>query len=157
MREDYDPKRLYKVNKNEYRYKPDGLWLSTIGTTTNWRTWTYGPENDCDIDCPDVPLTAQEQKEIDDKFKTFNVKLDTILVIDSLAKIKQFTKDYASNTHWYTASINWEKIAKLYDGILIYNFNRCEIFKPENKELHWYAGWDVDSCCVWNLSCVELE
>ena len=138
MKDDYDPSRTY-VGMNKANCKPNGLWLSTINTSTNWRTW-------------------QEEKDDNKSYKQFDVSMDNILIIDSITKLSDFTNKYKNDfvDTFSTDVICWSSVIKVYDGIFIHNFNREDLFLKENFDtLNWYLNYDCDTLVVWNLSCVS--
>ena len=69
----------------------------------------------------------------------------------------EFTKEYTDfdgtdETLFATFFIDWNLVAKDYDGIEVFPFPKKDM--PEAK---WLKSWDVSSGCVWNTNKVKLK
>jgi hypothetical protein len=114
--------------------KPIGMWGSW---NTEWRDWC----NENEFSTFDLNNYYTIQMKIKDFSK--------ILVIDSL--------DTYLNLLGYCNKLNWKKVAKKYDGVVVKNYNKIksDLHKTGLLDTFLYS-LDVNCCCIWNLECVEL-
>jgi hypothetical protein len=86
----------------------------------------------------------------------YNYSVDTskanILILYSEAKMLEFTERYKDGKK--TAFINWDNVAKNYDGIEIPIFMKGLDSDPRTC---WYYNWDVASGCVWNMQNIKIK
>lgn len=112
--------------------KPCGLWLSH-DNGFNWKSWCEQEQ---------FPYGAHE----------YAVTIDSsanIACLDSLLSVETFFQQFSLGDF----SINWEEVAKNYDGIyvaahvisLAFDFD-CAAF---------LYGWDLTSMCIWNADAVK--
>ncbi len=115
--------------------KPSGLWISD-DTDYGWRKWCE--DNDFRID------TLKHRYEI---------KIcGNLLRINSGDELEIFTREYVSSENNWRQKVDWSRIAKAFDGILItpyiYSHRLLDNF-------YWYYSWDCASGCIWNASAIE--
>ncbi len=139
MESKFDPLMNYndETNKNWLNPdKPKGMWLSTIGTDDNWRSWLKYNEMFC---------------HNERYWKQFDVDMKNILCITNDDEFIKFDKKYVIYKSKYQSKVIWDDIYKQYDGIAII---------PHFSEFHlthdWYYMWDCASVCIWNLDVVSL-
>jgi hypothetical protein len=139
----FNPKFFYKTHPNYlingFKPKPIGLWLSDE-TDMGWKEWCEGEE-----------FRLEWLKHRTD----FEVDLTRICVLDSDDKIKAFSKEYSVRPIPDLTAllvIDWDRVAKLYSGILISPYSYELRLK---LEFSWYYGWDCASACIWDLSAVK--
>ena len=53
----------------------------------------------------------------------------------------------------YSSYINWRKVAKAFDGIIIpeYIYSR----RLDGNASDWYYGWDCASGCIWDARAIK--
>ena len=120
-----------KSQKSTAEMKPSGLWYS-IGD--EWIKWVRSE------------MPSWENDNI------FKVKLGSkILVLKSKSDVIKFTDEYSVELISGMNGINWNAVAKKYNGI--------EIMHPRNfqntDKLFWLYPWDVSSGCIWNKAGVS--
>ena len=132
-------KRTYA---QKYGRKPNGLWFSVeTDDPNNWDWLTH-----CIL----------EEYELE------SLRCQTEIVVHSDANLlKLFTNEsmrgfshqyaYRSNGLGSLDSIDWDKVASEYQGIIISPFHRMLAF-----ELYcgWYYGWDCECGCIWDLEAI---
>lgn len=126
--------------------KPRGLWVSVPGED-DWPHWVA--ENEFRTEYYVV------------KHEVVFAKDANILFLETIAAIREFAEKYKSTDgdawNTYFARIDWDRVAKDYDGIVIAPYRywelRWDIAEPDN--FFWYSGWDVASGVVWNLNSIE--
>lgn len=118
----------------KFTSKPTGFWV-TIDHDYDWKY--FCENNEYGIDRLKVK-------------NYFNLKTDNMLIINNLKEFDHFNKWYVDDNCSF--NIDWDKISKQYDGILItdYFWER-----RLSKECKWYYGWDCASGCIWNLEVLE--
>lgn len=123
---------LHNQNAFTYNYKPGGLWITNVLIPNDWFQWCLN-----------------ENYEIYSLKYMYDITIDItkIKIIDSLEKLQRFTNNYFNDKE---DRVLWDKVAEYYKGIIIvpyiYNFNRISD--------RWYYGWDVNSGCIWDTSCI---
>lgn len=127
----FDSQRIYVQGVGS---KPKGLWVSV---DDDWRRWctdeTYGVDNLLII------------------HKVILHRDANILHLADANGIDWFTykyKEFANDNY----RIDWRKVAKLYDGIIIapYCWER-----RLGLEADWYYPWDCASGCIWNFDAIR--
>ena len=127
-----------RFQKNNYGFKPRGLWL---GKGNNWIE--YIQANDM-IDWISTYCSA------------FKIELDSnLIVLNDEKDYKNFTKKYSTS---YNSNVNfeidWKKVGKEYDGIIAYAPRRMRF----TEGLQWTYGWDITSACIWSsLAIKDIE
>ncbi len=121
--------------------KPDGLWFSTE-TKDGWKSWV-GDE--------DYRFPSRLGK-----YK-YEVKLKTgakVLYIANAKELDKFTAEFQepSGSSYLGRMIDWQKVAKKFDGIVIVPYIAERRMTPSSS---WYYGWDVASGCVWRKRAIE--
>ena len=130
-----DRTRAYKQSAH---YKPRGFWVSVKGED-DWPTWCR-QEN-----------FAWSRLEVCQEVKVSETA--NILVLDDVSKIVRFNRKYkAPMLPKMTRYIDWERVAKDCDGIIIAPYQWSIRM---NDDLFWYYPWDVASGCIWNLNAIE--
>lgn len=113
-------------------FKPCGLWLSHEDGF-NWKQW-------CE----------QEQFPYGDH--EYAVTIDStanIASLDSLSHVEEFFREFSLGEF----SINWEEVAKNYDGI--YVSEEALRYAFMNNQMTFLYGWDLTSACIWNADIVK--
>ena len=134
--EEIDLEQDYLVLNREA--KPEGLWYAIDHA---WLDWCSG----------EMPEWVKDL--------LFSLRVDTkdILVLDTVDKVKSFIHRY-SVPAWPQAirlqSIKWFDVSKDYKGVEIVNYHTMRWNSELNDQL-WLMGWDVDSGCIWDLSCIN--
>lgn len=118
-------------------YKPYGLWFAPNDEwlefcTGRYPNWIYN--------------------------NNFRLKINraNILIIDNVNDLIKFNLLYGILNNYNRNSINWEFVAKKYDGIFINNYNDLINHKEINKtNYRWLFDWDINSGCVWRLKSIQ--
>lgn len=117
--------------------KPEGLWVS-VDSEYGWHAH-----------CRDADFFPEGL--------TYGYKVQlkanaNILVIDTAQKLIDFTEKYKEikDRPVWAATISWDTVYCLYDGILISPYHYQIRLKYD-----WYYGFDCASGCIWNLSCID--
>lgn len=128
-------KRIYGFSDH---YKPRGLWYSI---EDEWREW-------CQSEMP---------QWIKPNWFSLDLDMDGILVIQSVSDLLRFQKKYRILEPY--PQISWESVKKDYRGIEIQNYYELRRFfnsLPGGfRDYMWIYGWDINSGCIWDLSCVR--
>ena len=132
--------RKYKANKQMLHKKPNGLWYAFGNEWTDY-VKSVGGGYDSQYNW----------------YYKVNVKGCKMRELKSEKDIIEFTKEYtdfdgSDETLFATFFIDWNLVAKDYDGIEVFPFPKKNM--PEAK---WLKSWDVSSGCVWNTNKVKLE
>lgn len=125
-----------------WRGKPKGLWVSVKGEM-DWREW-------CEAESFGL-----------DRLKWRSVitlsSVANILHIRSVGELDAFDELYGRDERIGTSDyskriIDWEHVAKEYDGILIapYQWER----RFDGRVSDWYYGWDCASGVIWNARAI---
>lgn len=121
---------LKDMDQTSPHFKPTGLWLSVQGED-DWPSW----------------CRSEEFGNIDSKLKYY-VTLENsanILYIQTNMEIVEFTNKYRADLPGW---IDWCKVAKRYDGIIIPTYKWSYRLDPYTP---WYYTWDCASGCIWNV------
>ena len=118
-----------------HAYKPRGLWVSDE-SDYGWRQWCEDNQYSCGKFAYPVQLASHHN----------------ILIISSVKELIEFTETFLYDHQWMQ-QIDWYRVAKQYDGILISPY--LGTFGPDNH-LNWYYGWDCASGCIWNPHSITL-
>jgi hypothetical protein len=125
-----------------YFSKPTGLWISVEGDD-DWKEW-------CEA----------ENFQIENLEVSYEVILKedaNILHLKTVEEIFEFSKRFPLRTRdwdrdYDTYQLEWEKIAKKYQGIIIAPYQwKCRLA----LESSWYYGWDCASGCIWDIDCIS--
>lgn len=134
-----DRSRAYE---QRVHFKPRGFWVSVKGED-DWPRWCR--ENDF----------AWARLEV--RHEVTVSETANILLLDSPIKMFEFNRQYHApmipeQRSRYTEYIDWERVAKDYDGIIIAPYHWSLRMRDD---LFWYYSWDVASGCIWNLDAIE--
>lgn len=133
-----DRSRTYE-EKEEYIYKPHGLWLSHESTDNGWKSWCKSEE------------FALERLKFERRFKIIE---GDVLILRSLKDMRDFNDKYTMY-HDQVRSltfIDWVKVKRDYKGLIITPYHwplRLDM------DFSWYYGWDCASGCIWDLSAIK--
>jgi GNAT superfamily N-acetyltransferase len=119
-----------RFQEGHYGFKPKGLWL---GKGTDWLDFI-------EVEGMDSFITSY--------CSAFKVDLgNDILILKDFEDYRRFTLRYGVSS----GKIDWKKVAKNYNGIIVYSPRRFQ-FK---EELEWVYGWDITSACIWDADGIE--
>lgn len=123
--------------------KPRGFWLSDEDDW-GWRDWCEAEEWNMDglAHATEFRLTPGANVlhiATDDEFEAFGAEY-RVPAYPGLAGVSRLE------------AIDWARLRTEYDGIIISPYQNARRFDFVN---FWYAGWDVASGCIWNLSAIE--
>lgn len=131
--------KIFSSAQNPKPYaKPKGFWVSVKGED-DWLTWCQGEEWGFDRleVIHEVELTKDAQ----------------ILYLKTAQELKTFNEVFIEplGTGFSYSSINWNKVAKIYQGIIIAPYQwDCRL----NSNINWYYGWDCASGCIWDAEAI---
>lgn len=112
--------------------KPYGMWVSHEDGF-NWKQW-------CE----------QEQFPYGDYEYTVTIDSTANIVwLDSLSHVEEFFQQFSLGDF----SINWEEVAKNYDGIYV-SAHAISLALDFDCASFLY-GWDIASACIWNADIVK--
>jgi len=142
----FDSSRRYEQAEKRATYtKPKGFWVSVDGEY-GWPEWCRAEEYGTDslVVAHEVRLTGSA-----------NVRRVT-----SVQEIDQFHNEFAAPTasdiksgcEVWLWGIEWPRVARLYDGIIITPYLWERRYAGDTS---WYYGWDCASGCIWNLTAIE--
>lgn len=127
---------LYSVAQPPADFKPIGLWVSVDSCADNWRAWCE--TESFNLEC----LACATLIEL--------APAANILRIADAAGIDAFTSAYVDRgTLLSHFEIDWRRIAKRYDGIIISPYIWSRHLKAK-----WYYTWDCASGCIWNADAI---
>ena len=137
--DDMEYRRDLNYEDKNRTLKPDGLWVSVV-SVDDWPNWCidsgYGIErlhHSCRITINDM---------------------DNILHISTESDLEWFFRKFKIDTGKIFEYIDWTKVKKTFDGIII---------SPMISELSlshgflWYHVWDCTSGCIWNTSIISID
>ena len=142
---EFDPERTYEQNSPRLYGKPLGFWVSVKGEY-DWKSWCESE------DFLTESLVYENAVVLRDDAN--------ILRINSVKGLHQFstkygipeTKSVPGYDPWVEYAINWARVAREYDGIIISPY----LYSWDlGDDLKWYYGWDCASGCIWRLQCIE--
>ena len=161
-----------KIYPNIY-YNPHGLWLSC---GSNWIKWIISKT---EYYCYDINYFNFE------KIQIYEIKLynENILYINNLDELVIFHQKYAFYEEDKGYNIDWSKIKKIYDGLIICPYLGYEIWNKindptslyinpdENKYikeglkenimkypkfyLEWYRHWETSTGVIWRKKSIK--
>ena len=127
-----------------YPYKPNGLWFSAGDGEDGWRAWCESKEFN------KTGLSVKQKIVLNDDAN--------ILIIDSLNKLYSFNNTFKiqgrffEGTDWARQGIDWERVAKIYQGIVIAPY----FWKAQlDSKTFWYYAWDCASGCIWDKEAIK--
>lgn len=128
-----------------YSLKPIGLWVSDEDDY-GWSKW-------CESQAPDYLAEVVHSVELEPDAN--------ILWLKTVEDIDAFTFVYRLRAEWlgamgdsdYVMAIDWNQLAKEYDGIIItpYQMTRRWTFCGAA----WYSPWDCASGCIWKAKAIK--
>jgi hypothetical protein len=128
--------------------KPNGLWVSVESTESggdnfNWREWCKAERFHLQN------LECAYEIELREDANILHLKTrDEIFEFTN--KYRAFSKNFDGQNDTY--QINWQKVKKLHQGIIIAPYQwKCRLA----LESCWYYGWDCSSGCIWDLTCIK--
>jgi len=121
-------------------YKPSGLWTSEpYSDDPSWISWSVNEELWDFID----PKTSM--------YYVAKIDFKKILTIDTIKKLKDFHEKYSKKfDDCKYIGIQWDKVAKKYNGIQFKPYFIFDYRKKKNFKYLWYAMLDCQCQCVWN-------
>lgn len=138
-----EPFGLDRSRQYEQKFadKPSGLWVSVPGPDD----WVKFCRNES---FREEKLAVQHKVVLSAK--------SSILFVENPKDIESFTEEYRCPAYSPTYpgsrlnnwAIDWPRIAKRYDGIIITPYQWAYRLNPN---MMWYYGWDCASGCIWNL------
>ena len=157
-------KNVPPIDQSENGMKPRGIWF---GIGSSWKDWVdseYGNDLPTDVkNIYDTKFPTQTQTALVLK------KGAKILRITNAKQLDDFTRKYPGEDEYLTVDksgvmgqearwqpgqmINWQKVAKDYDGIIIAPYIWSRRLSDHTM---WYYGWDVASGCIWNIDAIRM-
>ena len=134
-----DPTMEYKQRVG---FKPRGLWFCS-----KLDLYDVGWEDWC----------RWNQFSLEGLKYRYEIELESdanIFLCTSIADLYNFTADYAvdDGSGPYDRSIDWQKVAKACDGIIVAPYQKKI---RDHPKLYWHYSWDCSSGCVWNMKAVK--
>ena len=121
---------------HEGRAKPGGLWF-TVGENEDER-WK------------NLRLSNGDSPELFEYRTEIIIAADAkILYVHSTSDLDAVTAKYGNHSE---SEIDWPKIAREYDGIILAPYNSQWSNSARKK---WYASWDLASGCIWNKDAIS--
>lgn len=125
------------IGVQEVGNKPKGIWY---GIGTSWIDWVR------------IEMPHWEKENV------FKIELDEskILFITNEDELYSFNKQFGVENSkrcaiWqYKNFIDWQEVAKIYDGIEISPYD----WDGRNKYC-WYYPWDVEGGCIWGKNVIK--
>lgn len=154
--------RLHSVrpSSQEVGWKPKGLWISAEGPDNSeygerdgWKQWNeneYSSYNEpyvFDTDPYSVQIDPDANILLIDSDESFEAFEDTFQVVEEVSFHPRYPEER------YRKSIDWEKVAREYDGILITPHR----YHYRTMSSLWYSFWDCASGCIWNTRKIHLN
>lgn len=122
-------------------YKPKGLWVSDEDGY-GWKEW-------CEAEGFQLERLAYGHEiELHDSAKLLTISTDAQL--DVLTET--YGIDLLKGIPIAGKSIDWQTLAKDYDGIVISPYLHSRRFA---RHTLWYYGWDCASGCIWNKAAIK--
>lgn len=111
--------------------KPSGLWV-TNDNENNWKEWCIAEQFRLER------LKYRTEYEIS--------KNANLLILDTNIQFDMFNIKFSKTKYGFNI-IDWNEVARNWDGILIPNY----FFQRRlDLDCSWYYGWDCASGCIWN-------
>jgi hypothetical protein len=126
----------FKPIENCNWIKPKGgLWASPIDSKYGWKDWC-------------------EEENYGNLSYNFIFTFDgKVLIIDSLKDLKSKIPFISVESYKYLLYIDFEKLSKEYDAILLTEKGQKETRFTQPENLH---GWDCESICIFNPNAVII-
>jgi hypothetical protein len=120
-------------------FKPNGFWYSI---ESEWKDW-------CE---------SEMSQWIKPNWFSVDLDMEKILVIQTPFELSSFQKKYRVFNSSISIDINWKRVKENYSGIEILNYHELKRFSHVSGgvcDFIWLYGWDINSGCIWDLSCVR--
>ena len=146
----FEKDKFKLIMNREYSNKPfGGLWSSPLNDVdVSWKEW-------CEIENLN---TSRLEKYFDFTLKD-NAKVLTIKNgkdLEKLPRRKILNKKYLKTNFNWNFDIDFEKLAKKYDAIMVY-LNRDEKLEDFTDGLYYKMyGWDCNTLLVLNPNAIEI-
>lgn len=125
-----------KEQKTKSDRKPQGLWVSVEGEY-GWREWGMENEYGC----------------FDHRFSVTLAEGHKVLITDDLIGFhRRFKKAWYPDHPYSYEYIQWEEVAREYQGIVIPTYHWE--FRFDTPVSDWYYGWDCASGCIWDAAAI---
>lgn len=137
--------------------KPQGLWFSVNDSWKNFCLPVYGGdrlavENILVFKPTAKILTIKTKKHLIAFTNEYGIPYGHSLLTNGEVR-KEAYADGQKYDFDRIGDINWIRVAKEYDAILITpHIHQCHC----HRKTRWYYTWDVASGCVWNKKVVEI-
>ena len=143
---DLEP-RMYDQSFVTWQAKPLGLWVSVEGPD-DWKSWCEGEE----FQLENLKFAYEVKLKKDSNLLYINSPQELLLFTKSYPFLRDQWKDREGERLCATYELDWLKVKKEYQGIII-----SEYFWDLRlaNECFWYGGWDCSSGCIWDLDCIE--
>jgi hypothetical protein len=125
----FDITKFDKIENTNWIKPKGGLWASPINSKWGWKDWCES-ENYCDLSC----------------YFIFNYS-GNILVINSKNSLNKLPFYNPDISYKFIFAIDFEKLSKEYDAILLTEQGQKETHFSLPKNL---CGWDCESICIFN-------
>ena len=125
--------------------KPVGFWVSDENEF-GWKQW-------CEIE-------GFREESLSNCAKV-SLKPDAnVLLISTEGELREFDARFGElddDETWRAMGlsrrmIRWDKVAELYDGIIISPYQ-----SGTRMDIQWYYSWDVASGCIWNSDAMDIS
>ncbi len=114
--------------------KPKGLWISVEGwDDCSWKDWCEAESFELGSFVYEIRLRP----------------MANILVITTSSQLDQFDKQHKTKAKIFGTCIPWNKIAEIWQGIIIAPYCRQRSFS-----IDWYYYWDCSSGCIWDSEAI---
>lgn len=132
--------------------KPHGMWFTVGNGEDSWRAWCEAEDFH--------PTHLVHATEVIFKPTARVLKISTPNGLVSFTERYGFVPPWMREpTAWSLFahygkgySINWGKVAKRYDAVVIAPYLwECRL----SDKTFWYYGWDCASGCVWNIKAID--
>lgn len=137
---DLDVRERYRNVKQECSKKPKGIWYA-VGDL--WMDWVKNA-------MPSIldRLTVLYNADISEC---------NILKLTNIEELVDFSIEFMDTSDFYSHGIrriDWELVAKYYDGIEVSNWKLGDGLE---EGVLWVDSWDFASGCVWNVDKIILK
>ena len=137
----YGHKPIERVRRRVQEYgewKPRGLWVSVEGNNDGWREW-------CEAEAFSGGWTHVYAVTLAVGANVLHVDTEHALV-GFHERWADYFAPYPGATY-KRAAVDWQAVAKEYDGIIIAPYQWH--YRLEGEISEWYYGWDCASGCIW--------
>ena len=134
--------------------KPRGLWVSDE-TEGGWSTWVRNME----MGSSQWPVTSRTLIEL-----TPSARVPVLATWADIEALYEWAGVERVTKYDHIKEIDWGKVAKHYDGIIITPYGADHQPQGYNKDMvkpwgaigsqSWIDGWDIASGCIWNMDAI---